>query len=272
MLIRRIQTFGILCALMFVVYFAWTFAAYGFHREQTTVGIPAAMLATVLFFSGLEQKKRSYVLGAIILLCVPTLIFQRGAILTFLAALPLAAAIKARTKKLRVLACLAFLFLALPGFVPGVAEKVGETLETAPVIGSILPADAAASGTLLDRGLQLGAALETMQTHPLLGLGLGSEIAWDSPFLGFRMVPYVENGWAYLIWKMGLMGAATFLWFLSNVLRNISRESLGLSACLLAVAVVTMFNQNVFFHFTMAPFAGTFAGLLFAKKGQHPAP
>jgi hypothetical protein len=267
--IRRIQTFGTLCALMFVVYFVAVFADYGFHREMTTVGTEASLLATVLFFAGLQQKRYSYVLGAATLLCVPILIFQRGAVLTFVAALPLAAAIKFRTKKLRVLACLVFLFVALPAVVPGVAEKVGEVLETTPVIGSIFPPGSLAADTLVDRGLQLFAAVETVQAHPWLGAGLGTDIGWDSPTLGFREVPYIEDGWAYLLQKMGLLGAAAFLCFLFTLLRHISRESLGLSACLLAIVGVAMFSNATFFHFTTAPLAGTFAGFLLAKKDHH---
>jgi len=267
--IRRIGTFGTLCALMFVVYFLAVFGEYGFHREMTTVGTQASLLATVLFFTGLQRKKSFYVLAAIILLCVPALIFQRGAVLTFLAALPLGAAIKLRTMKLRFLACLAFLFIALPAVVPGMADKVGEALETTPVIGSILPPGSLVSDTLLDRGLQLVAAVGTVQAHPWLGAGLGTYIEWDSPTLGLRQVPYIENGWAYLLQKMGLLGAAAFLCFLFTVLRNISRESLGLSACLLAIVGVAMFSNATFFHFTTAPFAGTFAGLLLAKKDHH---
>jgi O-antigen ligase len=267
--IRRIQTFGTLCALMFVVYFLAVFANYGFHREMTTVGTQASLLATVLFFAGLQQKRYSYVLGAMILLCVPILIFQRGAVLTFLAALPLAAAIKFRTKKLRVLACLVFLFIALAGVVPGVAEKVGEAIETTPVIGSILPPGSVAADTLVDRGLQLVTAVGTVEAHPWLGTGLGSEIEWESPTLGFRQVPFIENGWAYLLQKMGLLGAVAFLCFLFTVLRHISRESLGFSACVLAIAGMAMFSNATFFHFTTAPLAGTFAGLLLAKKDHH---
>jgi hypothetical protein len=266
--IRRIATFGTPCALLFFVYFLKEFAEYGFHREMTTMGTQAALLATVLFIAGWVENKRAYILGATLLLCVPALIFQRGAILTFLVALPLAAAIKSRTKKVRVLFCVVFLLIALPGFVPGVADQVGEFVQSIPVLGSILPAGSGDSDTLLDRGLQLVAALETVQAHPWLGTGLGSDIEWESPTLGVRDVPYVENGWAYLFQKMGLLGAAAFLWFIFTVFGNISRESLGLSACLLAVVLVTMFNEAAFFHFTTAPFVGTFAGLLLASK-QH---
>jgi hypothetical protein len=266
---RRIQTFGTLCALMFVVYFLAVFADYGFHREMTTVGTQASLLATVLFLAGLQQKRYSYVMGAMTLLCVPILIFQRGAVLTFLAALPLSAAIRFQTKKLRVLACLAFLVVALPAVVPGVADKVGEVIETSPVIGSFLPPGAASTDTLVDRGLQLFAAVETVQAHPWLGAGLGTDIGWDSPTLGFREVPYIEDGWAYLLQKMGLLGATAFFCFLFTLLRHISRESLGLSACLLTIVGIAMFSNATFFHFTTAPLAGTFAGLLLAKKDHH---
>ena len=266
LLMRRINTFGILCALLFFVYLLAEFAGLGFHREMTTVGTQASMLATVLCFTGLGEKKRSYVLGAIILLCVPSLIFQRRAVLTFLLAVPLAAAIKLRSKKLRLISCLIFILIALPGFLPSVAQKVGDTFNEIPVVGSILPSGSADSDTLLDRNLQLVAAVSTVQAHPLLGVGLGGEIEWESPFLGHRQIAYVDNGWAYLLQKMGLLGAAAFLYFLITVLRSISRNSLGLSACLLAVAAVTMFSEPVFFHFTTAPFVGTFAGLLLPKK------
>ncbi len=100
-------------------------------------------------------------------------------------------------------------------------------------------------------------------------MGLGGEIEWESPFLGLRQIAYVDDGWAYLLQKMGLLGAVAFLYFLITMLRSISRNSLALSACLLAVALVTMFSEPVFFHFTTAPFMGTFAGLLLANKEHH---
>lgn len=264
----RIHTFGIVCAMAFAVYFVAVFAELGFHREATTVGTEASLLATVLFITGLDQRKYSYLLSGILVLCVPVLIIQRGAVLLFLAALPLAAAIKFRTKTLRILASLAFACVALPAILPGAADSVGAFLETVPVIGSVLPSGATATDTLLDRGVQLTTALATLRDHPWLGSGLGSDVEVDSPSLGFREVPYLEDGWAYLFEKMGFLGAGAFCWFLFTLLSSISRESLGLSACVLAVLAVGMFSNSTFFHFTTAPIAGTFAGLLLAKKFQ----
>ncbi len=272
LLVRRIQTFGSLCAIMFFIYFAWVFAEYGFHREQTTTGTQAALLAAVLFVAGIERRKPSYFAGAILLLCVPLLLFQRGAVLLFLSVLPLAGAIYFRTIKARLLFGLIFIFIALPAYVPGIAGMVGEYIGNSSKLAAVVPGDAIASDTLLDRALQLGAAMETVRAHPLLGMGMGSEIGWDSPTLGYREVPFIENGWAYLLQKMGILGAVAFGGFLFAILGGISRESLGLSACLLAAILLTMFNESVFFHFTTSPFVGTFAGLLLARKAQLATP
>lgn len=113
-------------------------------------------------------------------------------------------------------------------------------------------------------------AVNTVRAHAWLGDGLGSSFDWDSPFQGFLQGPYVDSGWGYLLQKMGLLGAATFLWFLFTVLRSVSRKSAALSACLLSVTFVACFSQPVFFHFTTAPFVGTFAGLLYANRRNLP--
>jgi len=67
---------------------------------------------------------------------------------------------------------------------------------------------------------------------------------------------------------MGLLGAGAFLWFLITIFKAFSCESAGLTACLLSAALVTMFSEPIFFHFTTAPFIGTFAGVLLARKDR----
>jgi hypothetical protein len=71
--------------------------------------------------------------------------------------------------------------------------------------------------------------------------------------------------------KMGLLGVAAFLWFLVTVLRNVSPQSAALSACLLCVTFVALLSEPTYFHFTTAPFVGTFAGFLLAKKERERA-
>lgn len=272
LLVRRIQLFGVLCALLFYVYFLALFSDRGFHREQTTMGSQAAMMAILLLLLGWAYQKRSWIQAAAALILAPALIFQRRDVLTFLLAVPLAFAVQLKSKALKILCFMVVGVLLLPGIFPSVAESAGGWLANAPVIGSILPEGSQDPDTLLERVLQLNAAVTTIETHPWFGAGLGGNIGWTSPVDGFVEGAYIDNGWAYLFQKMGLIGAAAFLWFLISVLRNGARESWALAVCLLAVSLLTMFTEPVFFHFTTAPFLGTIAGLLLQKNYRNRRP
>lgn len=270
LLLRRIRTFGVLLAFCFFVYYIAVFGKYGFHKEMNVSGSQAYLLAIILFITGAERKKPLWVLGGIALFLVPVLVFQRSGVLTFLVALPTALAMKLKSKRLRLLCWSATVLVALPALYPALAQTVVDEISRISVIGRNLPSGTEGAETLYERGLQLEAAISTVRAHPWLGDGLGSSFDWDSPFQGFLQGPYVDSGWGYLLQKMGLLGAATFLWFLFTVLRGVSRQSAALSACLLSVTFVACFSQPVFFHFTTAPFIGAFAGMLYANRRNLP--
>jgi hypothetical protein len=268
LLLRRARTFGVLCALCFVVYYVAVFGEYGFHRETGTNGAQASMFAILLVIAGLNARKLVWVLSALVLLLVPALLFMRRDMVAFLVALPIALALRSRVRKLRLAYCCLAALLALPGLFPQLAQSVGEQLEQTPIIGEVLPPSTQDATSLYARALQAEAALNVLRTRPWLGEGLGSAFQWESPF-GFAEDPYyVDSGWGYLFQKMGLLGAAAFLWLLITIFTGFSRESVGLTACLLSAALVIMFSEPVFFHFTTAPFLGAFAGLLLAKKDR----
>ena len=266
LLLRRIRTFGVLCAFCFFVYYAVVFPEYGFHKEVGFNGTQAGLLAIILFIAGMERRKLLWVLGGTALVFVPALLFMRGDVLTFLAALPTALAMRLKSKKLRILCWAASALVALPAIFPPASQMAIDEISKIPGVGKIIPEGIQDPSTLYERVLQLTAAANTVRAHPWLGAGLGSDIEFESPIMGSRQVAFVDSGWAYLLQKMGLLGAAAFLWFLITMLRSTSRESVALSACLLSVTFVAFFSQPIFFHFTTTPFVGTFAGLLFAAK------
>jgi hypothetical protein len=266
LLLRRIRTFGTICALCFVVYYIAVFGTYGFHKEVGFNATEACLLAIILFIRGVERKNVSWILGALSLLLIPILFFMRGAVLTFLTTLPIAAGMKVRSRKLKFLCWVGSALIALPALFPPVAQMAIDEIGKVPGMEKFLPSGIQDSDTLWERAIQLGAAVATVHTHPWLGAGLGSDIEFESPTMGSRQVAFVDSGWAYLLQKMGLLGALSFIWLLVVVLGSVSRESVALSACLLSAVIVTLFSQPVFFHFTTSPFMGTFAGLLLAAK------
>jgi len=266
LLLRRIRTFGSILAFCFLVYYIAVFHQYGFHKEVGFNGTEACLLAIVIFIPGVLRKKLSWILSAVALLLIPVLFFMRGAVLTFLMTLPIAVAMKVKSTKFKVLCWAVSVLIALPALYPPIAQMAIDQISRVPGMEKFLPPGIQDSDTLLERAIQLGAALATVQAHPWLGAGLGSDIEFESPTQGSRQVAFVDSGWAYLLQKMGVVGAAAFLWFLITVLRGISKDSVGLSACLVSAVVVTLFSQPVFFHFTSSPFMGSFAGLLLAAQ------
>jgi len=266
LLVRRTATFGVLCALLFFIYYAAVFAEYGFHKEMGFNGTQASFLAIILFLAAVERRNVFWGVGGLVLLGVPLLIFMRKDILSFLMALAIAFAMKLKSKTIR-LACFVLIgMIALTAVYPPVTEIVSERIKAVGMIGKILPEGSEDAESLYERSLQLGVALIAVQSHPWLGEGLGSSFQWESPTFGLMEVGYLDSGWGYLLQKTGLLGAGAFLWFLATVFRSISQKSIALSACLIAAATVTMFSEPVFLHFTTAPFLGSFMGLLVARQ------
>jgi O-Antigen ligase len=125
----------------------------------------------------------------------------------------------------------------------------------------------------LGRVAQTEVVLNTVNQRPVLGAGMGSENSFVMPGVGRLKVASVDNGWGYLLLKMGYVGFAVFLLLIAAVLRrglsglgSVSFESLrSLRLAVLAVflyALVTFIAGPTFFHFSTAPFFATLIGAL----------
>ena len=109
--------------------------------------------------------------------------------------------------------------------------------------------------------------------RPVLGAGMGSENSVFIPGEGRLKVASVDNGWGYLLLKMGYLGLAVFLVLVVAVLKTgLSGLSSVCNAMLrtdrlsvLAVflyALVSFLGGPTFFHFSTAPFFAALLGAL----------
>jgi len=62
--LRRLRTFGLLCAAGFFVYYALEFGEYGFHKEITSLGTLEGAGAILCFAKGLTEKRRGWMVSA----------------------------------------------------------------------------------------------------------------------------------------------------------------------------------------------------------------
>jgi O-antigen ligase len=120
----------------------------------------------------------------------------------------------------------------------------------------------------LSRLDQVRSALEVAQVHPLLGAGLGSTLTYFEAYYGdYNTVALVDQGYAYILSKLGLLGLAVFLWLAVSVIRKSGMPTRdGMHLGLLLVFVFHLLLQNngpVFFHFETAAWIGTTSALLY---------
>ena len=259
---RRTRVYGAFLAISFLIYYATLFREYGIHKELTTVGTQAAIFAILLAAQG---GCRSWAVAGLLFL-VPLLLVARHAIV----ALPLAIlffwAIAAKSRLHRWVCTALVCGLLVASLAPPVTGIILDAALGNATVDRFLPEGARDSSSIADRGIELVEAGVITEASPLFGSGMGSSLEWNSVWRGDWEQAYVDNGWAYLLTKMGFAGLLTFLWFAAGLIRRMRAEASGLSACLLTLLLFVMWSEPVFFQFTTSPFAGVLAGLLWARK------
>ncbi len=134
------------------------------------------------------------------------------------------------------------------------------------------------------RMAQMEAVMSTVRQRPVLGAGMGSETKFLAAAEGRVRVTSVDNGWGYVMLKMGLLGLAVFIVLIVLLLRESFRHLLQFPAgtlrantmALLGVllyGIVVFWSGPAFFHFTSAGFFGTaLAGIVVLSESRTELP
>jgi hypothetical protein len=259
---RNLRLYGCLCAISYVVYYASVFSEYGIHREIGTVGTQGAILA--ILFAGRGGCR--WWLAAGLMLLLPMLANERRGVAAFLLGIIIIWALRTRSVVFRGLAWAFAIVIVLVSLVPAYVEAVLDTATDTKMFDELLPEGGRDSASVQDRGMQLVGAAIVVNRSPVLGLGMGGRLEFESVNLGSLEEAYVDNGWAYLLTKMGIAGLLAFAWFVFAFLRWLPGNSVPLSACVLAMLLLVMFAEPVFFQFSTAPYMGAMVGLLYGRK------
>jgi hypothetical protein len=258
-LFQQFRNCAIPCVVVFLLYYVWISGEYGLHKEATTLGTQGATLA-ILFLARTGWKWR---IASAILMLPAFLLVERRALLAFLLGMLLIHALRTKSLVRRVCLVSVSAVIVLFSLAPQFGGKALDAIMGVSSIERALPEGARDTISLQDRGLQLVGAVMVLQQSPVLGSGMGSQLLWRSATRGDLEQAYVDNGWAYLAVKMGLLGVASFLWFIFTVVKRIQGNSAALSACVLSMLLLVMFTEPVFFQFTTTPLLGVVLGLLY---------
>lgn len=266
-----------------------TLTGDAYYREQSPMGFFAGVIGAVLFVELLqEQRFRNRIrYAAAFAVCVLAIVLMGARFVAgSLAATAIVfAAMRWRKKRLAVLVPgLALLGVAIP-FGVHAFERLIEDPE---VIGEIAfrfsPFQLDSDGSYIGRAAQWQAVVDITRQHPILGGGMGAEVSFvasDLPKISGGGV-YIDNGWGFILLKMGFVGLSAFLFLIGSFLRFVMKKDSGLvqassqnvRGCLAAVLLFGLFSfigGPTFFHFTESGFLGTaFGGLAVLVTGTHP--
>jgi hypothetical protein len=260
--LQKARKYGVPCALAFFIYYGWVFSEHRIHKEITTVGLQAGILS-ILFAARAGWRWK---LASGIMSLVPLLLVWRHVIASFVLALVIILALGAKSRLRRWASWCVVAAIVLATLVPSCVQTILDTAMGSAAMDRVLPEGARDSTSIADRSVQLLEAGLIVRQSPVFGSGMGAVLEWQSVSRAGMAQAYVDNGWAYILTKMGLAGAVTFGWFLLEMIRRMRHASLGLSACLLSMVLITMFAVPVFLQFETSPFVGVVAGLLFANR------
>jgi O-antigen ligase len=259
-----------------------------YYREQSQLGTYVGAIGAVLFVQFLEGRRfrKRLLLGAAFVVCVLALVMLGARVITgSLAATSLIFAFVRREKRSLARRFLGLAFLVAVGSfaVTAFAQLVQEPGLLGQIADRFSPYQLDEDNSYVGRLAQWQEVADITQQHPLLGAGLGAEFSYS--FLLAAGTPqsyvttYVDNGWGFVLLKMGTLGlvaflflAGTFLWFGLDRVAHCSDPGVKLiHKCLLAIVLyglIGFIGGPSFFHFTQSGFFGTACGALAALAGE----
>jgi hypothetical protein len=142
------------------------------------------------------------------------------------------------------------------------------------------PLDVGEDLSYVGRMAEMQSILDIVEQHPMFGDGMGSKVSYyapESPGV-FGTAAYVDNGWGFILLKMGLTGLFVFVAMLWSFLRFAARDCPSnvpthierVQACLLSLLLFGLLSFTggpTFFQFLTSGFMGTSLGALAALAG-----
>jgi O-antigen ligase len=276
---------------------AWYVAKLGFislsegayYREQSQLGTFAGAIGSVLFVEFFEDQRfrKRLPIGAAFAVCVLAIVLMGSRVVagSLAATAIILALLQGEKRRLAVRLVVLALFavaasLAVTAFVnllqdPGVLGQIASRFS---------PLQLDEDSSYVGRLAQWQEVGDVTRQHPILGAGMGSEFSYsfllDAPET--VVTTYVDNGWGFLLLKMGILGllafvflAGAFLWFgLKGSPECSDAPAQFTRRCLLAIllfGLIGFIGGPSFFHFTQSGFFGTaLGGLAVLAEAREP--
>lgn len=249
----------------------------GYYREQSPLVAYGGAIAVVAWVELMQRQRLSLWFQSLaqFLVCVTAILLMgnRTALGSVLAAIAVVTGLILWSRRGIALALAVCLIPVGFGAAPYVMSSLVESRNLPGQIAGRFIFVLAEDRSYQGRVAQTEVVLSMVNRQPVLGAGMGSENSFVIPGEGRLKVASVDNGWGFLLLKMGYLGLAVFLVLIGTLLktafsglarvRNAMLRADRLAALgVFVYALVSFLAGPIFFHFSVAPFFGTFLGAL----------
>lgn len=246
-----------------------------YYREQSPLVAYAGAIAVVAWVAVLNERKLSRRAEALVqfLACVfaTLLMGNRAALGSAAIAIALVTSMVLWKRRILFLALVMALVPVGTGLAPYLMTRLLESRHLTGMIADrflfVLSEDRSYQG----RVAQTQVVMDMVNQRPILGAGMGSMNSFVMPGEHRLKVASVDNGWGFLLLKMGYAGLVVFLALLGFLLKaglsglgqdmreDLRRLRISVVG-LFFYAIVSFLGGPIFFHFSVAPFFATFLG------------
>jgi hypothetical protein len=260
-----------------------SFMRGGYYREQSPLSSYAGAVALMACAMLIARRRIGVRLQALaqLALCVFAIVLMgsRSAVGSVLAA-GIAITLLAMGRRRVILVVLLVSLLPLAaGLAPYLMTRLLDSRGLAGDVAGRFIFTLSEDQSYQGRVVQTQVVLDMVNKQPVLGAGMGSENSFVMPGEGRVKVASVDNGWGYLLLKMGYVGLAVFLALVLALLKTGLSGLAGVRSAMLRAdslavvgaflyALVSFLSGPIFFHFSVAPFFATVLGALVALGGM----
>lgn len=267
-----LKWFGIGASLYTIIRYAGAVKYGDIGSFKWGLSIYCAMLAVYCMGAAAASKglmNRAWLGFQALLLIANPIVFQARAATGIAAvASALAFVVLAKSRRIKILLTSGALVIAVAAILMDFIAPIDSLMPHIGNAAHLVPQNILTQRSYVGRVNELLSSLKVARAHPFLGLGLGSSLTFFNTGVGkVASVTPVDQGFAYLISKLGVLGLISFYGLVFCIFRRSgwpARDRLHIAAFVLFFFDVGfMMSHPVMLQFIVSGFAGVVSGLLY---------
>jgi hypothetical protein len=270
-IITRMMYVGVICSVMYLAIYFSLFSVRNFSAHLSAIvaydgGLFVLLVPRILGKGRIRIDGTLFV--SLLLFAIPVLAQLKRVVGATIVCALLAWGLRSASPRRRYVYIVAAPLLLAIALSTSVLNPIGAWFSKFDNSGYLIPEDVQNHYSVVTRLEEFSQVMDSLNSVPILGKGLGSTITWYDPYAKtYWDQETADNGLLYLLVKMGIAGTAAFMWFIyplgSAALRK-QMTGLHLAFFLLLIFhLMQMIADVTFFYFLTAAWVGTTCAFLY---------